>query len=48
MLWYQRAFHQKDDCSQSDKNTFIKLQALLIVEEESEDLFRSTIGRFGR
>lgn len=48
ILWYQRAFHQKDDCSQSDKNTFTKLQALLIVEDESEDSFRSTMGMFGR
>ena len=48
ILWYQRAFQQKDDCEQSDKNTFTKLQALLIVEEETEDSFRSTIGRLGR
>ena len=48
ILWYQRAFHQKDDCEQSDKNTLIKLQALLIVEEEVENSFRSTIGSFGK
>ena len=48
LLWYSKAFHQKDDCEQSDKNTLIKLQALLIVEEETENSHRSTLGRFGR
>ena len=48
LLWYQRAIHQKDDFSQSDKNTLTKLEALLIVEKESEDKFSPPIGRFGR
>ena len=37
LLWNHRAFQQKDDCSQSDKNTLTKLQALLIAEQENED-----------
>jgi len=47
LLWYHRAFHQKDDCSQSDKNTFTKLQAMLIIEQEDQDKF-SRLGGFGR
>ena len=48
LLWYHRAFHQKDDFSQSDKNTLTKLEALLIVEKESADMSSPPIGRFGR
>ncbi len=48
LLWYHRAFHQKDDYSQSDKNTLTKLEALLIVEKESGDMFRPPMGRFGQ
>ena len=48
LLWYHRAFHQKDDFSQSDKNTLTKLEALLIVEKESVDRFSPQIGRFGQ
>ena len=48
LLWYHRAFERKDDCSTSDKNTLTKLEALLIVEKESEDRFSPPIGRFGR
>jgi len=47
LLWYHRTFHQKDDCSQSDKNTFTKLQAMLIIDQENQDSF-SRLGRFGR
>ena len=48
LLWYQRAFHQKDDCSQTDKNTLTKLQALLITEEENEERIDFRVGGFGR
>jgi len=48
LLWYHRAFHQKDDCKQSDKNTLTKLEALLIVEKESGDVFRPPIEGFGQ
>ncbi len=44
LLWYHRAFRQKDDYSQSDKNTFTKLQAMLIIEQEEQDKF----SEFGR
>ena len=48
LLWYHRAFHQKDDYSQSDKNTLTKLEALLIVEKESVDRYGPPMGRFGQ
>ena len=47
LLWYSKAFHQKDDFSQSHKNTLTKLEALLIVEKKSVDRFSPSIGRFG-
>ena len=47
LLWYHRAFHQKDDYSQSDKNTFTKLQAMLIIEQEEQDRC-SRFGGLGR
>ena len=47
LLWYHRAFLQKDDCSQSDKNTFTKLQAMLIIDQENQDRFSRFEG-FGR
>ena len=44
-----KAFHQKDDCTKSDKNTLTKLQALLIVEQENEgSLGFRTVEGFGR
>jgi len=49
LLWYHRAFHQKDDCSTSNKNTLTKLQALLIAEHENEDsLGYRVVGEVGR
>lgn len=49
LLWHHRAFNQKDESSQSDKNTLTKLQALLIVEQENEDsLGFRTVEGFGR
>ena len=49
LLWHHRAFNQKDECSQSDKNTLTKLQALLIVEQENQDsLGFRTVEGFGR
>jgi len=48
LLWYNRAFHQKDDCSQDDKKTFIKLQAMAIIEQEDQERFSSRLGGFGR
>ena len=48
ILWFQRAFHQKNDDSQSDKNTFTKLQALLLSEQENEDRMSFRVGEFGR
>jgi len=48
LLWYNKAFHQKDDFTQSDNNTLTKLEALLIVEKESVDKFSPPMGRFGR
>jgi len=49
LLWNHRAFQQKDDCSQSDKNTLTKLQALLIAEQENQDNLGFRIpGEFGR
>ncbi len=47
-LWYQRAFHQKNDDSQSDKNTFTKLQAILLSEQDNEDKMSFRLGGFGR
>ena len=47
ILWYQRAFHQKDDDSQSDKNTFTKLQAVLLSDQENEDRISFRVGGFG-
>jgi len=44
-----QALQQKDDCSQSDKNTLTKLQALLIAEQENQDNLGFRIpGEFGR
>ena len=48
ILWYQRTFHQKHDDSQSDKNTFTKLQALLLSEQDNEDRMSFRVGGFGR
>ncbi len=48
ILWFQRAFHQKNDDSQSDKNTFTKLQALLLSEQDNEDRMSFRVGEFGR
>jgi len=49
LLWYHKSFHQKDDCSQSDKNTLTKLEALLIVEKENQDSLGFRVpGEFGR
>ena len=49
LLWHHKAFHQKDDCTKSDKNTLTKLQALLIVEQENQDsLGFRTVEGFGR
>ena len=38
LLWYHKAFHKKDDCSTSEKNTLTKLEALLIVEQEKDEM----------
>jgi len=49
LLWHHRAFNQKDECSQSDKNTLTKLRALLIVDQENEDNLSFRVpGGFGR
>jgi len=37
LLWYHRAFQENDDSTQSDKNTLIKLQAMILIEKEDED-----------
>jgi len=39
LLWHNRAFNQKNDYSKSDRKTLIKLQAMLIVEQEDHDKF---------
>jgi len=36
-LWHHRAFQKNDNSTQSDKNTLIKLQAMMLIEKENED-----------
>jgi len=37
LLWHHRAFQKNDDSTQSDKNTIIKLQAMMLIEKENND-----------
>ena len=46
MLWNHRAFKKNDDSTQSDKNTLIKLQAMMLIESENDD--DSIVSRFRR
>jgi len=39
-LWYDRATSIHDDMSQSDKRTMIKIQAMLIYQEEQEEFMK--------
>jgi len=37
LLWYERMNHNSDDATLSDNRTMIKIQAMLIYQEESAD-----------
>lgn len=43
-LWYDRATSVHDDMSQSDKRTMIKIQAMLIYQEEDQESFKELHG----
>jgi len=37
LLWHDRAFKQKNDVSNSDSKTMIKIQAMIIAVEERDE-----------
>ena len=37
LLWHNRAFQKDYDSTQPDNNTLIKLQAMIIIEQEEKD-----------
>jgi hypothetical protein len=37
LLWYERMNHDNDDVTMSDNRTMIKIQAMLIYQEEGEE-----------
>jgi len=46
LLWHHRAFKENDDSTQPDKNTLIKLQAMMLIESENDD--DGIVSRFRR
>ena len=46
LLWYERMNAKHEDLTSSDNRTQIKIQAMLIYQEESEEKEKERFGRF--
>ena len=46
LLWYERMNAKHEDLTNSDNRTQIKIQAMLIYHEESEEKEKERFGRF--
>ena len=46
LLWYERMTAKHEDLTSSDNRTQIKIQAMLIYQEESEEKEKERFGRF--
>ena len=46
LLWYERMNAKHEDLTNSDNRTQIKIQAMLIYLEESEEKEKERFGRF--
>ena len=47
LLWYERMNAKHEDLTNSDNRTQIKIQAMLIYQEEENEKEKERFGRFG-